>query len=194
MGVVIGLLGGIGSGKSTVATLLAERGATVLDADRHAREVAREPGVVAAIVARFGPEVLDAAGALDRGALAERAFADASATEALNAIVHPEVRRRLLDDLSRAGPGPVVLDVPLLLESPLASLVDQWVFIEAPEAVREARVEGRNWPPGERARREARQADLAAKRARADYVLENSGSIDHLGRQVDALLRQVGAA
>lgn len=193
MGRVIGLLGGIGSGKSTVARLFAERGVAVLDADRHAREVVQSPPVVAALVARFGAGILDTTGALDRAALARAAFADEAATADLNALVHPEVRRRLLVELHRSGNRPVVLDVPLLLESPLASLVGTWVFVEASDSQREARVAARNWPAGERQRREARQADLAAKRQRADYVLENSGSIDHLGRQVDALLQQIGA-
>jgi len=193
MGLVIGLLGGIGSGKSTVARLLAERGVTVLDADRHAREVVQAPALLAALVERFGRGILDGGGALDRSALARAAFADEAATADLNALVHPEVRRRLLDELQRCGERPVVLDVPLLLESPLASLVDTWVFVEADERQREARVAERGWAPGERRRREARQADLARKRARADYVLENSGAIEDLGRRVDALLRQIGA-
>jgi len=193
MGLVIGLLGGIGSGKSTVARLLAERGVTVLDADRHAREVVQSPAVLAALVARFGRGILDARGGLDRRALARAAFADEVATADLNALVHPEVRRRLLDDLSRCSDQAVVLDVPLLLESPLASLVQTWVFVEADERQREARVADRGWAPGERVRRESRQADIARKRACADYVLENSGSIEDLGRRVDALLRQIGA-
>jgi len=193
MGLVIGLLGGIGSGKSTVARLLAERGVTVLDADRHAREVVQSPAVLAALVARFGRGILDARGGLDRAALARAAFADEAATADLNALVHPEVRQRLLDELSRCGDQAVVLDVPLLLESPLASLVQTWVFVEADERQREARVADRGWAPGERVRRESRQADIARKRARADYVLENSGSIEDLGRRVDALLRQIGA-
>lgn len=193
MGRVIGLLGGIGSGKSTVARLLGERGLAVLDADRLAREVVAEPAVRAALVARFGSAILDAAGGLDRAALARLAFADEAATADLNALVHPQVRRRLLDELARVGPRAAVLDVPLLLESPLASLVDTWVYIEADDTQREARVATRNWPAGERERRERRQAELAVKRRRADYVLENSGTIDHLGRQVDALLLQIGA-
>jgi len=149
--------------------------------------------VLAAIVARFGRGVLDAGGGLDRAALARAAFADEASTADLNALVHPEVRRRLLGELDRAGDRPVVLDVPLLLESPLAARVGTWVFVEASEDRREARIAGRKWPPEERRRRESRQASLEHKLSRADYVLENSGSIDDLGRQVDALLRQIGA-
>lgn len=192
MGMVIGLLGGVGSGKSTVARLLAQRGLVVLDADAEARAVTRLPEVREALARRFGADVLDGSGELDRGRLAQRAFGDAAATADLNALVHPRVRERLSRALDAAGDRPVVLDVPLLLESPLAARVTCWVFVEAPEAVRDERVAGRGWAPGERSRREARQADLQAKRAQAAHVLENSGALGHLEAQVDALLRQIG--
>jgi len=194
MGEVLGLLGGVGGGKSTVAGILARRGLRVLDADAEARAVTELPEVRAALAARFGADVLDGAGRLDRARLAERAFASPQATADLNALVHPRVRERLLAALDAAGDAPVVLDVPLLLESPLATRVTCWIFVQAPEGLREARVAGRGWPAGERARREASQADLATKRLRAGHVLENSGTIEHLERQVDALLRQIGIA
>ncbi|HEX5010539.1 MAG TPA: dephospho-CoA kinase [Planctomycetota bacterium] len=194
MGEVLGLLGGVGGGKSTVAGILARRGLRVLDADAEARAVAELPEVRAALAARFGADVLDGAGRLDRARLAARAFASPGATADLNALVHPRVRERLLAALDAAGDAPVVLDVPLLLESPLAARVTRWIFVQAPERLREERVAGRGWPAGERARREAQQAGLAAKRSRAGHVLENSGTIEHLERQVDALLRQIGIA
>jgi dephospho-CoA kinase len=192
MGEVLGLLGGVGGGKSTVAQMMRRRGLLVLDADAEARAVVELPEVIAALARRFGREVLDGRGALDLAALASRAFADAAATADLNALVHPRVRERLLAALDAAGARPAVLDVPLLLESPLAARVTRWILIESPEETREARVAGRGWAPGERARREAHQADLAVKRRRADHVLENSGSLEHLEQQVDALLRQIG--
>jgi len=190
MAFVIGLLGGVGSGKSAVARLFAAHGCLPLDADAEARAVVELPEVRAALVARFGPGILDAAGHLDRSRLAALAFDDPLSTADLNAIVHPHVRARLNAALDEAGARgqDVVLDVPLLLESPLAARVDHWVFIEAPEAVREARAATRGWPPGERARREARQAALAEKRARADAALENSGDIGDVERSVEALL------
>jgi dephospho-CoA kinase len=192
MGAVIGLLGGVGSGKSTVAELLARRGLLVLDADAEARAAVDRPEVRAALVRRFGADIEQPGGTLDRSLLARRAFADEASTADLNAIVHPAVRARLLDALRAAGDRPVVLDVPLLLESPLAVHVTAWVYVDAPEAAREARVAGRRWPEGERERREARQAPLPAKRARAHIVLENRGSLRDLEGQVDALLRQLG--
>src|SRR5262245_37539266 len=194
MGEVLGLLGGVGGGKSTVAGILARRGLRVLDADAEARAVVELPEIRAALVARFGADVLDGAGRLDRARLAALAFASPEATADLNALVHPRVRERLLAAMDAAGDAPVVLDVPLLLESPLAARVTCWIFVQAPEGLREARVAGRGWAEGERARREANQADLAVKRSRAGHVLENSSTIEHLERQVDALLRQIGIA
>ncbi len=189
---VLGLLGGVASGKSTVAALLAERGLLVLDADALAREVATQPEILAALARRFGPGVLDAAGRLDRPALARAAFADEQATADLNALVHPEVRRRLLAALAAEPDRPVVLDVPLLLESPLAGRVTCWIFIDSSAGDRDERAAGRNWPEGERARREKRQADLAVKRSHADEVLENHGDIGDLEAEVDALLDRLG--
>jgi len=195
MALVIGLLGGIGSGKSAVAKAFAARGCVILDADAEARAAVELPEVLAALVARFGPGIREPSGKLDRARLAALAFADARGTADLNAIVHPAVRERLAAGLAVAtschrpgGPRDVVLDVPLLMESPLAARVTRWLFVEAPEAVREQRVAARGWAPGERARRESHQASLSDKRARADAILENSSGIGDLERSVDALL------
>jgi dephospho-CoA kinase len=188
MGLVIGLLGGIGSGKSAVARALAARGCLVLDADAIAREAVCLPDVRAALVARFGGGILDPDGALDRPRLAALAFADPRATADLNAIVHPPVRARLAAALDAAADRTVVLDVPLLLESPLAGRVQRWLFVDAPPEVRDARLAARGWSPAERARREALQPDLSSKRARADAVLENFGDMEDLERQIDAVL------
>jgi len=192
MGVVIGLLGGVASGKSTVARLMARRGVLHVDADALAREVVEQPAILAALAERFGADVLDGAGRLDRALLADRAFATPEGTEALNALVHPAVRDRIAAALDAASDRPVVLDVPLLLESPLADRVTHWVFLETSEAVRDDRAADRDWAPDERARRESRQASLARKRSAADHVLENNGEIEDLGRRVDALLGELG--
>lgn len=194
MGVAIGVLGGVGSGKSTLARLLGQRGLLVLDADAEARAATEQPDVLAALAERFGKDLIGADGSLDRPALAERAFSDEASTRDLNAIVHPETSRRLAERLKAAGDRAVVLDVPLLLESSLAGLVTLWVFLETSEELREQRIASRGWPEGERARRESRQIDLQSKRSRADHILENTGSIDDLERQVDALLEGIGVA
>jgi dephospho-CoA kinase len=188
MGHVIGLLGGVASGKSTVASLLRKAGWLVLDADIVARDVVEQPEVAAALAKRFGNDVLAPDGSLYRAVLARRAFRDSASTEALNAIVHPAVRQQLGAELRSAGDRDVALDVPLLLGSPLAQHVQTWVFIETDEERRDTRSAARDWEPDERARREAQQASLAEKRARADHILENNGTIDDLGAQVDALL------
>src|SRR6187455_3403577 len=119
----VGLTGNVASGKSTVAARLASLGATVLDADRHARE-ALAPGTpaLARVVERFGPSILDAAGALDRAALGRIVFRDAAARRDLEAIVHPEVSRRRTEDLAAArsrGDAVVISDIPLLFEAAL---------------------------------------------------------------------------
>ena len=189
MGQIIGLLGGVASGKSTVAKLLRDAGWLVLDADEVARQVVSEPAVAQALARRFGSDLFDGEGALDRALLATRAFSSPSETEALNAIVHPAVRLRLTSQLDEAGSRNVALDIPLLLESPLAERVDRWVFIATDEARRDRWAATRDWAPGERARREALQAALDEKQAAADHVLENNGTIDDLGAQVEALLR-----
>jgi dephospho-CoA kinase len=192
MGVVIGLIGGIASGKSAVAAMLARRGLLLLDADAEARAVVRQPQVLAALADRFGQQILAENGELDRASLAQAAFASKEATEALNALTHPEIRQRLLGAMEAVGDHPVVLDVALLIGSPMADMVTTWVFVRAGEATRDDRAKARKWSSDERARREALQATLAAKQARADHILENDGSIEDLERQVDALLERIG--
>ncbi len=192
MALVIGILGGVASGKSTVARLMAEKGIVHVDADAFAHEVVLEPAVRHALEQRFGDDLYDGQGQLDRALLAKRAFCDENSTQELNSLIHPRVRQRIAEALAEAGERPVVLDVPLLLGSPLENLVTRWVYLETQEGTRDERAAGRNWAPQERARREALQADLTAKRARAHHVLENNGEIEDLGRRVDALLLEWG--
>ena len=189
---VLGLLGGVASGKSTVAGILADRGLLVLDADQMAREVVTQPEVLRGLVERFGADVLAPDGTLDRAALADRAFRDEDSTAALNALVHPPVRAQLLAALQVEPDRAVVLDVPLLLESPLAGWVTTWIFIDSDSDSRDARTLARGWPAGDRAQREKRQTDLTVKRSHADEVLENKGDIGDLEGAVDALLDRLG--
>jgi dephospho-CoA kinase len=192
---VIGLLGGVAAGKSTIAAALAARGLQHVDADRLAREVAAEGPVLREIAAAFGAGVLDAAGRLDRAALAAIAFRDAAARQRLEALVHPRVRAAIVaaTAAARAAGVSVVLDVPLLLERGLIEACDVVVFVQSSEAARRARAAARGWPPGEFERREAAQAPLADKRARAEFVLDNDGPLDAVGRRVDDLLRALPA-
>lgn len=186
----IGLTGGIGSGKSTAAGRFAELGALVIDADVLAREVV-EPGTdgLAAVVAEFGEQVLDADGRLDRPALARLVFGDEAARGRLNAIVHPRVRARAVELIAAAPPGTVVVqDVPLLVETEQAGAYDLVVVVEAPEELRVRRLAADRGMSAEEVRaRMASQATDEQRRAVADVVLVNDGTPDDLRAEVDAL-------
>jgi len=182
----IGLTGGIGSGKSTVAALLAARGAVVVDADRIAREVV-EPGTpgLAAVVGAFGPGVLTPDGALDRAALASVVFADPEARARLDGIVHPLVRARAQEVVARADPDAVVVqDVPLLVETGQAGQYDLVLVVEADLETRVARLAQRGLGEDDARARIAAQATDEQRRAVADVVLDNSGDPDALAGQV----------
>lgn len=190
---VIGLCGGIAAGKSAVAAAFAARGLRHVDADRLAREVSARPDILAAMVDRFGPAILDAQGTLDRKSLAQRVFADPTARKQLEAITHPPVRaaiRAELEAAKKAGAS-VLLDIPLLLESGWALECDHVIFVHASDAVRAARAATRGWDDRELARREAAQAPLPEKRACARFVIDNDGTRDAMARQVDAILQQL---
>jgi dephospho-CoA kinase len=194
----VGLTGGIGSGKSTVARRLAELGAVVIDSDRLAREVVG-PGTpgLAAVVAAFGPEVLAPDGSLDRPAVAARVFADPELRAVLNGIVHPLVRARA-QTLTQAAPvdAVVVQDVPLLVENGLAASFDLVVVVDAPDDLRVERLTAdRGMTDADARARMAAQATREERLEAADFVLDNSGSTQGLLDQVDALwaeLRRVG--
>lgn len=188
--VLIGLTGGIGSGKSTVSAGLAARGAVVIDADAITRELQR-PGtdVFVAMVERFGPGIVAPDGTLDRQAVADVVFHDAAALADLGAIVHPAVAVEIARRLEQEGGTDhvVVLDVPLLVESgrdDLAALVV--VDVDAEVAVARL-VEQRGMREDDARARMARQATREERRARADVVIDNHGTLDELGRQVDDL-------
>jgi len=189
----IGLTGGIGSGKSTAAARFAELGAVVIDADQIAREVVAvgTPGL-AEVVDRFGAAVLLPDGSLDRPKLGELVFGDSQALADLNAIVHPLVAERSAELMAAAGPDAVVVyDVPLLVENDLAGNFDVVVVVEAPLAVRLARLASRGLAAEEARARIARQADDEQRRAVATVVLDNSGGRAELDEQVEAAWRRL---
>lgn len=190
----LGLTGSIGAGKSTVAGLLRARGLTVLDADAEAREVTRDPAVLAEIGAAF-PGVVRG-GELDRAALAAAAFGDPAQLAVLNAITHPRVRARMLAHERAAaerGERWVVQDVPLLFEGGLDAQMDAVLVVDAPLEVRVARVMARSGlSAGEVRARDAQQLGAGEKRRRATFVLDNSGELEALERQVDAALGALG--
>jgi dephospho-CoA kinase len=188
---LVGLTGGIGSGKSTVADLLEERGAVVFDADVLAR-AAVEPGTPGhgAVVARFGADVVGPGGELDRDALAGVVFADAEARRDLEAIVHPEVRRLFAEaclayrDTDRV----VVLSAPLLVESGMHTAFDVLVVVSTSvETQVERLLRERGMPQAQARMRMAAQAPLEEKAAVADVIVDNDGPREDLAQQVDRL-------
>ncbi len=199
MTVIVGLTGGIGSGKSTVAGLLEKRGARVVDADAIVHEL-QAPGepLLDEIAEAFGPEVLTAEGALDREALGAIVFRDPEARQRLNQIVHPKVGAefaRRLQAARESGVALIVLDIPLLFESRRAgtggasamdfdAIVLVWVPRET-QIERQIRRDGHGRDEAER--RVASQMPLDEKRALADHVIDNSGTLEETERQVGAL-------
>jgi dephospho-CoA kinase len=202
---VIGLIGGIGGGKSQVSGMLAARGALVIVADAVGHELLNDPEVRDQIVDRFGADVMtgpavlaDAAGRINRQALGAIVFADPAARRDLEAILHPRMRARFADSIDRAaqvdGAGArwVVLDAAILLEAGWDGLCDLIVFVDAPRAERVRRVvEERGWSEQTLESRESAQWPIVEKRRRADFVITNDAGFDHLSRQIDQLLALV---
>jgi len=189
---LIGLTGNIASGKSEVARMLAERGATLIDADVLAREaVEPETQALRDIVKRWGKDVLNTDGSLDRAALRQIVFADQNELDALNRIVHPGVTRLRDREIALAkerGDQIVVCVIPLLFERNLVEEFDAIVLVDAPRPLRlERLVSTRGLEETDAMNMIASQMPAELKRARADYVIENTGSLDDLERDVDAL-------
>jgi dephospho-CoA kinase len=187
---IVGLTGGIGSGKTSVSTMLRDLGYQVIDADAITREV-QAPGqpTLAAIIEAFGAEVLQEDGTLDRAALAARVFSDPQQLAVLNAIVHPavgaEIDRRL--DEHRPTDAVVVLDVPLLVESGRDDLELLIVVDVEPEVAVRRLVDHRGFAESDARARIANQVDRQARLAKADVVIDNTGSPDDLARAVAQL-------
>jgi dephospho-CoA kinase len=187
----VGLTGNIGSGKSTVARLLAERGAAVVDADAWARRATEDDAVLERIVAAFGPEVV-VSGRLDRALLATRVFADARARGELEAIIHPWVRAAAAAEeaelVARLRPEVVVHDVPLLFEGGLDRGFDATVVVTAPLETRTERIARRSGlGPDEVRARDAAQMPLDEKARRATFVVDNTGPPEALTERVARL-------
>jgi dephospho-CoA kinase len=192
---VVGLTGGIASGKSTVSAMFRELGAEVIDADQLAREVV-EPGTpgLEEICRRF-PGVVDAEGRLDRAALGARVFADEGERRALEAIVHPRIRAeaaRRTEALARAGLEVVLYDAALLIENGLHHGMDGVVLVSAPEAVQRARLAARDGlDDAAISARLAAQLPLADKRAHATWVVDNGGSLKETRAQVRRIWEEI---
>jgi dephospho-CoA kinase len=188
--ILVGLTGGIGAGKSTVSALLAQRGAVIIDADAITHELQR-PGtpVFDAIVERFGDGVVAATGELDRQALADIVFNDADELAALNAIVHPAVGAEMVARLAAEAETDhvVILDVPLLVESGRSDMAGTIVVDVAPEVALERLVDQRGVSEADAKARMARQATREERLAKADRVVDNSGTRAALEAEIDGL-------
>ena len=186
----IGLTGGIGSGKSAVATMLADKGAVIVDADEIARRIV-EPGspVLARLAEEFGADIVRDDGSLDRAMLAERAFATERGTRHLNEITHPAIRELAEVELQRAADQAevVVYEMPLLVETGQVSLVDVVVVVDVPMETQVKRAMARGSTEADVRGRMSRQASRERRLEAADHVIDNNGSRERTQEQVDAL-------
>ena len=188
----IGLTGNIGSGKSTVAQLLVEKGAALIDSDALAKEATQDPDVLQRIADALGDDLIQD-GELDRPKTAERVFGDKGARETLNGIIHPWVRRKSKEraealEQQDTPPEVVLMDIPLLYENGLERGLDSVIVVDAPLEVRIERVQERSGLSEQEVRaRDAAQMPLKEKVERADYVVDNSGDKEKLEVQLGAL-------
>jgi len=197
--IVVGLLGGVASGKSLIARQLEQLGAAVLDADRIGHAVLREPATRNAVRARWGDRIMDAAGEVDRQKLAQIVFsktpAGAAELSALEALTHPRIRQLLTSEIeqqSAAGRRVLVLDAPVMLKAGWNQICDRIVFIDAPRELRLSRAASRGWNEEEFAAREGAQESLENKRKLADVVIDNSGPPDATQKQVATFWHSLG--
>jgi dephospho-CoA kinase len=197
--IIAGLTGGIASGKSTVAAMLAAAGARIVDADRIAHQVV-DKGQPAYddIVRHFGPAILKPDGQIDREALGDIVFNDKDAKQALNDIVHPRVNgvmQQYIHQLAREHPqDPVILDIPLLIESGWHTVLPVVILVYVPEVVQQTRLMTRDGLTATDAMARIRaQMPIDAKRAHADYIIDNTGTLEDTQRQVLAVYEKICA-
>jgi len=189
---LLGIIGGIGSGKSTASELFRQSGAAVISADDIGHQILLLPGVKSAVQERWGSAVFGEGGEIDRRKLAEIVFADENELSYLKSLTHPliaaEVHRQR-EEHERNGVQLCLLDAPLLLESNWDPMVDLIIFVSASAEERWDRIESRGWSEREWKQREAAQLPVEEKARRANVVLDNSGDTDHLRMQVEAFVR-----
>ncbi|MFO0936675.1 MAG: dephospho-CoA kinase [Gemmataceae bacterium] len=195
---VLGLIGSIGAGKSTVARLLTERGGFLIDADKLGHDAIERPRVKTAVLQRWGTGVLKADGTIDRRSLGSLVFADGSQRKELEAILFPEIANMVAERIDVANRDPrarfIVLDAPVLIEAGWKDRCDELLFVDAPRAGRLERVASRNgWTEAELTAREAAQLPVEEKRKCAHDIIENAGTLDELRVAVDGFLNRWNA-
>jgi dephospho-CoA kinase len=191
---VIGISGGIGSGKTTVAKLLAELGCVVTHSDEDGRAALRDPQIRETIVAWWGRGVLDEHGEIDRSAVAHIVFDDPAQRTRLESLTHPWIETRRRERWASAPPGApaLVIDAPLLHEAGLDAVCDAIIYVQTDRSRRLGRVrDERGWDEAELLRREDSQMPLDEKRSKADYVVENDGDLESLAQQVHRILDEI---
>jgi dephospho-CoA kinase len=191
---VIGLIGGIGSGKSQVAAELARRGAKIIEGDQLGHEALRQPEVRKQLQARWGPDIIPSQGAIDRRKVGAIVFANPGERRFLESVVFPYIESRIAAELALARQTAtvplIVLDAAILLETGWGRHCDWIVYVHAPREQRVQRIsQQRGWTEKEMQQRSGAQLSLTDKVSRADFVLDNSGTLDDLVRQIDQLLQ-----
>lgn len=193
--VIIGLVGGVGAGKSAAAACLARLGCAVIDSDARARAKLDDAIVRDQLVAWWGEDVVGADGRIDRPRVASIVFADEDERRRLEALIHPLLaadRAETIREAAQSGAPGVVIDAPLLMEAGLDADCDAVIFVDAPREERVRRVvENRDWDASELDRRESAQLALEKKRERADYVVVNAGTTDELCDEVSRVFREI---
>ncbi len=194
--IVVGIIGGIASGKSEVAKQLVQRGAALIDADELGHSLFHDNSAIRSrVIELLGPGVLDASNTIDRKAIARIVFGSDDASRgkrtALEAILHPAIRQAAESELESLRRNPthriIVLDAPLLIEANWGSLCDEIIFLDTPLAVRQQLAVRRGWSIDELQRREAAQIPLAEKRAAATKIIVNDGNVEQLRKKLDEL-------
>jgi dephospho-CoA kinase len=194
---IIGLIGGIGSGKSSVAAILAQRGARVISGDKLGHEALQQPEIQSQVVQRWGTGLLDAQRRIDRRRLAGIVFGDSAERHALEKLVFPWIERRLKEEVvaakADANVALIIVDAAIMLEAGWYEVCDFLVYVDAPREVRWQRAaQERGWTQEDVKAREEAQMPLAEKKCRADFLLDNSGSWEKITTQVDDLLGRWG--
>jgi dephospho-CoA kinase len=192
---VVGLIGGIGSGKSLVAELLARHGATVISGDRLGHEALCHPAIKEELVRRWGPRIRSENGEINRRRVAEIVFADPNERKALEAVSFPWIERRIGEEIEAAQRHPevgfIVLDAAIMVEAGWDRFCDRIVYVDAPLEVRLGRlIETRGWTAADLDAREKAQLPAVERRKRADHVLDNSGSAEETAKKVEALVEK----